>query len=152
MTIVLAFIAVLLGQVFVVSRGWLGSFAPDPLVPIVAFVALYWPRRSVLLSIVLLGWVRALVLVEPAGGQVLAALIACAIVAGLRTHLLEFREFGYVLGTLILAGCWSMAAVLTSHAFGVAVTGGRELVLGSLLAVPLSGLAVSMARRHGEAS
>ena len=150
MTILLAISAVLLGQLFVVSRGWLGGFAPDPLVPIAAFVALYWPRRSVLPAIVLLGWVRALVLVEPAGGQVLAALISCAIVAGLRPHLLEFREFGYVVGTLILAGCWSMAAVLTTHAFGVSVTGGRELVLGSLLAVPLAGWAVGMASRHGE--
>lgn len=148
--IVLALLAVLLGQVFVVSRGWLGSFALDPLVPVAAYVALYWPRRAVLIPIVLLGWVRALVLVEPAGGQVLAALVSFAIVAGLRSHLLEFREFGYVLGTLILAGCWSMAAALIAHGSGVAVTGGRELVLGSLLSVPLAGLALSMARRHGE--
>jgi hypothetical protein len=149
-TLVLAILTVLLGQAFVVSRGWLGTFAPDPLVPIAAYLALYWPRRSVLPCIVLLGWVRALVLVEPAGGQVLAALISCAIVAGLRPHLLEFREFGYVLGTLILAGCWSMAAALITHASGVSVIGGRELVLGSLLAVPLAGVAVNVARRYGE--
>lgn len=150
MTVVLALLAVLAGQVFVVSRAWLGSFAPDLLVPIAAYLALYWPRRSVLLAIVLVGWVRAMVLVEPVGGQVLAVLVASAIVSGLRPHLLEFREFGYVLAALIMAGCWSMAAALTSHAFGVTVIGGRELVLGSLLSVPLAGLASNLARRHGD--
>lgn len=152
MILALVCVAVLLGQVFVVSRGWFGSFAPDPLVPVAAFVALYWPRRTVLLCLVLLGWLRALLLLEPVGGQVLAVLIAYAIVAGLRTHLLEFREFGYVVGAFILAGCWSMAAVLTSHAFGVGVTGGRELVLGGLLSVPLAGWAMSLATRYGETS
>lgn len=149
MTLALAFLTVLAGQLFVVSRGWLGSFAPDLMVPLAAYLALYGRRRSALIGIVLLGWVRALVLVEPVGGQVLAALLACAIVSGLRPHLLEFREFGFVLAAFILAGCWSMAAFLTSHAFGVTVIGGRELVLGSLFSVPLAGLASRLARRHG---
>ena len=152
MIVALVFVAVFLGQVFVVSRGWFGSFAPDPLVPIAAFVALYWPRRTVLLSLVLLGWLRASLLVEPAGGQVLAVLVAYAIVTGLRTHLLEFREFGYVLGAFILAGCWSMAAVLTSSAFGIGISGGRELVLGGLLSIPLAGWATNLANRYGETS
>ncbi len=147
-----ALLIVVLGQMFVVSRGWLGAYGPDPLIPIAGYVALYWPRRTALLPIVLLGWVRALILVEPGGGQVLAALVSFAIVGGLRQHLLEFREMGYVLGTLILAGCWSMATVLTTRAFGVPIAGGRELVLGAVLSVLLAGVAFNTAQRYGETS
>ncbi len=152
MTVVLTLVVVLLGQLFVVSRGWLGSFAPDPLVVVATWVALYWPRRTALLPLVLLGWIRALVLVEPAGGQVLPVLVAAAIVAGLRQHLLEFREAGFVVGALVYAGCWSMAAFLVSRGFDVPLTGGRELVLGALLSIPLAGPAMNAARRHGEAT
>jgi hypothetical protein len=152
MWLVLDLIIVLLGQVFVVGRAWLSPYAPDPLVLVASFVALYWPRRSMLLPVVAVGWVRGLLLLEPVGGQVLCALVATAIVSGLREHLLEFRQLGYVLGSLIMAGCWSMAAALTSKGFDVSITGGRELVLGGLLSLPLATWAVSTGRRVQESA
>jgi len=148
--LLLLLVVVLLGQAFVVGRAWLPGYAPDPLVLVASFVAIYWPRRSMLLPVVFVGWVRGLVLLEPVGGQVLCALVATAILSGLRDHLLEFREVGYVLGTLIMAGCWSMAAALTTHFSGVAIVGGRELVLGALLSVPLAAWATSRGRRLQE--
>jgi hypothetical protein len=141
--------AVLASQMLVLSRAWLGTFGPDPLVLLAAYATLYAPRRSVLPSLVLLGWLRALVLLEPAGGQVLCLLVAGAIVSGLREHLVEHRQLGFVLGALILAGCWSMAAALVSAGFGVVVLGGRELVLGAALSVPLAALAGRANRRLG---
>ena len=145
----LVLVAALLSQVFVLSRAWLGSYAPDPLLVVASFAALYWPRGGLILPVLAVGWLRGLVLLEPAGGQVLCCLVSTLIVSGLRVHLLEWRGLGFVLGSFIQAGCWSMAATLVSHLFGVPVLGGRELVLGAALSIPLAGLAQAASRRVG---
>lgn len=142
----LLLLALFASQALVVSRAWLAAYAPDPLLPVAAFAALYWPRRGLLLPVLVVGWLRALVLLEPAGGQVLCVLGSTLIVASLRPALLSWGRAGYVLAALVQAGCWSLCAAAVSALSGQTITGGRELVLGALLAVPLAGLACAAGR------
>jgi len=110
-----------------------------------AFAAMYLPWRRLLACAVLMGWLRAVVLLEPAGGQVLCAWGALVLVAGLRSQLALRERLGFVLAAVLVAGTWSLLGRGLSALFDVPLTGGRELLLGAALALPLAHLAPRVA-------
>lgn len=129
------------GRLFLLGQLWLGEYAPDPTILVAVLCALALPPRRMVFAAVLLGWGRAVVLLEPAGGQVLCAWGAMAVVAGLRSQLQLLEGTGYVLGCVIGAGCWSLVARGLQLVADQPLTGGRELLLGAALALPIAGLA-----------
>jgi len=143
--------AVLSAQALVLGRALLGSMAPDPMVVLATALALAWPARRLLLAAVFLGWVRALVLVEPAGGQVLCAWAALFSVAAFRSSLRRGGRRGFLFAGVLLAAVWWLTALAVSWAAGVHVSAGRELLLGLLLAVPCAGLLMRISRPEGGA-
>jgi len=145
-SLVLLVLATVASQLFTAARSWLGAAAPDPFVLVAAFAAVWWPRRTRLLAVVLLGWTRALILVEPAGGQVLCAWLTFVFVGVFRDRLMALRKTGYVVGAALTACCWVLGARLVALVPGADPTAGRELMLGALLAIPLAGVAVGLGR------
>lgn len=105
-------LAVFTSQLGVLAQSWMGALAPDPFVLPVALAGLHLPRRRLLGAALALGWGRALVMLEPAGAHVLAALAALALVEGLRVTI-DRRGTGALLSAaLLVAGCWSLAGLL----------------------------------------
>ena len=141
--------ALLAGQLWAVSRAWLGPAAPDPLVAVAMGLALTWPRRQLLWGAVMVGWVRALVLTEPAGGQVLCAWAALLIVASARRGLRRSGRSGVLLAGLLLAVVWWCSALVLSWAWGVPVVAGQELFWGVLVGAPLLWVVRPSARLAG---
>ena len=129
------------GRVFLLGQQWLGASAPDPTILVAVLCALSLSPRRVVLAAVLIGWGRAVVLLEPAGGQILCAWAAMAVIFGLRSQLQLLEGTGYVLGCVIGAGCWSLVVRVLQLVVDQPFTGGRELLLGALLALPIAGLA-----------
>lgn len=129
--------ALLAGQLWAVSRAWLGPVAPDPLVIVGTALALSCPRRQLPWVAMMVGWVRALVLIEPAGGQVLCAWAAMVVVAAVRRGLRRQGRSGVLLGGLLLALVWWCSAAALSWVWGASVIAGEELFWGVLAGVPL---------------
>ncbi len=150
MTLLLLLLAVTATQIHVVADAWLGPAAPDPTVCLAAFCGLYWPRGTLPLAALALGWGRAMVLVEPAGGQVLCALVALALVATQRDDN-STSEGGYALvwAALTVSLAWAAAGWLLGQFTDVPIKAGRELFLGSVLALPFVRLAPVTARVAG---
>lgn len=142
MTLVVVVLTVLLAQAHLVARAWLGGLAPDPLVVLATLLALVLPRRRLVLAALLLGWVRALTLAEPMGGQVLCLWAAMALVAFLREGLVAGGRSGVLVAGGLLALCWWSSAQVLGLAADAPVSAGRELLLGVPLAVPFAGLAL----------
>lgn len=146
MSPVAVLLALASAQLLVLGRAHLGGWAPDLLLLVLLHGALFAPSRRLLMVPLVVGWLRALVLLEPAGGQVLAALAATLLVSSLRSQIREAPGLGWVLGAFLAAGSWSLTAALLEAITGVPLVAGRELVLGALLAVPLAGLAARRRR------
>jgi hypothetical protein len=144
-------LALLSAQLLVLSRALLGNWAPDLLVVVLLHGALFAPARRLLLVPLVVGWLRALVLLEPVGGQVLGALVATLLVSSLRSQLRDAPALGWVFGAFLAAGSWSLTVALLELVSGVPLVAGRELVLGAVLAVPLAGVAAARARRPSHA-
>lgn len=139
--------AVACGPALLVARAWLGAWAPDPSVVVLAWAAL-GPRRTPRAALVLLlGAGRALVLLEAVGPQLLAAGCAFLVVRAAREGL---REIGgrrpLLLGALLAGAAWLAAARVLGAWLEPAPWAGAELVLGALWAAPAGVLAL---RRRG---
>ncbi|MFT7463699.1 MAG: hypothetical protein ACI9EF_002046 [Pseudohongiellaceae bacterium] len=137
--------ALLAGQAFVLGRAWLGPLAPDPMVLVATFLALTCSRRRLLVGVIAVGWVRALVLVEPAGGQVLCAWGAMYAVASLGRG----GQRGPLFSSVVLAAVWWCCAWLVRWASGVSVLAGQELFLGVIFSVPVLWALLPSRRLHG---
>lgn len=130
---------------------WCGAWAPDPSVAL-AVLALAALRPAALPAAALaLGWMRAIVLVEPAGAQVLAALVALQVARGLIG--LPTRRTAFS-AAAVVAVAWSAVLFLidtwiasSARAGGSTVDLARPLLLGALLLLPFS-LARAWARRR----
>jgi hypothetical protein len=145
--IALAVTALVLGQLHAWLAGLAGAALPDPYVLLVAFTGLYWPRRTLPLAILLLGWARALTLAEPMGGHVLATAAAVLLLASQRDGL-DLRGGGVLLlGTLASALTLCTAGALLRGLSGAPLTAGWALVTGAALALPLAVPARWAARR-----
>lgn len=129
--------AFLAGQALLLGRAWLGPLAPDPMVVVGVTLALSQPPRRLLAAAVMLGWVRALVLVEPVGGQVLCAWAALFAVATLARGLRRSGRSSFLFGGMVLAAVWCAGALVVSWASGVTVSAGPELWWGVVLAAPV---------------
>jgi hypothetical protein len=151
-SLLLLALAVLSVQSYVVAESWIGIQAPDPIICLAAFAGLYWPRRTLLLAAIALGWGRALVLLEPAGGQILCAWLTLAVVASQRGDHARTSWVWFVTAALLAAATWSTAGVMVRLAFDVPLQAGLELFLGAVLSIPLAGLAQGTARVTGLAS
>ena len=152
MTLVMLLLSVAAAQAYVVAAAWLGLQAPDPVVGLAAFAGLWWPRRTLPLAALVLGLGRAVVLAEPAGGQVFCAWFALAVVAAQRPDPRRAAENLYprfAWAALSAAGAWALGGWVLRALFDVPLQSGRELFLGVLVVLPLAKLAMLGARSAG---
>lgn len=152
MTLVMLLLSVAAAQGHVVAAAWLGLQAPDPMVGLAAFAGLWWPRRTLPLAALVLGLGRAVVLAEPAGGQIFCAWLALAVVAAQRPDPRRDVEGIYVRfawAALSAAAAWAAAGWVLRALFDVPLQSGRELFLGVIVVLPLARLAALGARGAG---
>lgn len=152
MTVLLLLLTVAAAQAYVVTESWVGVQAPDPVVCLAAFAGLYWPRRALPLAALALGWGRAAVLVEPAGGQILCAWVAVTVVAGQRGDSPSRSWTEYVAAALVTAAAWSLTGVVVRLVADVPLQAGLELFLGAIVAIPLARVARGAAHLTGWAA
>jgi len=142
--------AVASGPALLVARAWLGAWAPDPAVVVLAWAALGPRRAPRTLLLVLLGVGRALVLLEPVGPQLLAAGFAYLVLRAAREGL---REVGGRQPLLLGAALAGVAWLAAGRALGLwlqpAPLAGPELLLGVLWAVPGGVLSLRARGRRG---
>ena len=141
-------LALLSAHSLALGRLWWGDLAPDPMVLVIAGLALQGQRRVLLPGAVVAGWLRALVLLEPAGGQVLGAWAAIFLVASLREHL---GARSLLTASVLAAGTWAGVTLLLSAITGSGHVGLSSLFLGAGLAIPFS-LVGALRRRRRELS
>lgn len=130
-------LALLAAELLLLGRAWLGPWAPDLFVPVAALLSTSLPSSRLPLCALALGWMRALVLLEPVGGQVLCALVALSAsallggVGGLR---------GLPRSAGVVALCWyGTASLLGRFALPAGPPhGGTELLMGALVVLPLA--------------
>jgi len=132
--IVLLALAVLMGQLHALGAAWAGAFVPDPFVCLAAFAGLYWPRRGLAGAALALGLGRALVIMEPAGGQVLCAWGALLVLASQREAFDRGRPATLAAAALLVAVTWTVLAWLLALISGAPVSAGLSLFTGAALA------------------
>lgn len=145
MTVAMLLLAVLAAHLSALGRAWWGPWAPDPFVPLAALLALQAPRRLLPLAALLLGGLRAVVLVEPAGGQVLPLLLALGTVAALRERL---GRRAILRASLIVASVWWLMTALLASVLTRAPQAGPELFTGAAMLLPLPVLVRLVLRRR----
>jgi hypothetical protein len=151
MTALLLLLALAAAPLGALSRSWWGGLAPDPVVLVAAACALLLKPRQLALAAVALGWSRALVLGEPAGGQVLCALAALSVGWRLGPGGSDGRP--WLLTSLSVAGTWWLVAQALSLLLGLlpgglmAPTAGPGLFTAAALALPSPILASWRVRR-----
>ena len=136
--ILLLLAAVLLGQLHVLGVAWFGPWVPDPVVVLAAIAGLHWQRQRLLGAALVLGWGRALVLLEPAGAHILCAALALMVVASQREAFDRNRAGTLLFASLLAAGCWMAGTWLLGAVFGMPLSAGPSLLTGALLALPLA--------------
>ncbi|MGQ0553531.1 MAG: hypothetical protein ACT4PU_09970 [Planctomycetota bacterium] len=167
-------LALLWTQLHAVARawaeavGWPAALVPDPFALLVAGAALggagraaggrsasAWgldrgaERNALLLAALSLGLGRALVLAEPAGGQVLCAALAVLLIGGQRSSFDRRSAAGWALAALLVALCWWAGGALLAWLSGAPVSGGPALACGAALAWPWLGLRARWLRLRG---
>jgi hypothetical protein len=145
--IALALLALLVAQLHAFLVGWTGSWLPDPVAVLAAFVGLSWPRASLLGAVLVLGWTRALVLAEPVGGHVLALAVAVFLLASQRDSLDGRRAGTLLFGTFVAALALAAAGGVLRWVSGAPLTAGWAVLAGALLALPLAPAARAATRR-----
>jgi hypothetical protein len=151
MTALLLALALAAAPLGALSRSWWGDLGPDPAVLVAAACALLLKPRQLALAALALGWSRALVLGEPAGGQVLCALAALSV--GWRLGPGAPGSRPWLLTSLAVAGTWWLVAQVLALVLGllsgalVAPAAGPGLFLAAALALPSPVLASWRARR-----
>ncbi|RKY20966.1 MAG: hypothetical protein DRQ55_05840 [Planctomycetota bacterium] len=138
------------------GTAWLGPAAPDPFVPAAVWAAQCLRVRQLPWAAVALGWMRAFVLAEPAGGQVLCALLALLLAARVGPAGSSGRPL-LTTAVVIALSWWAVAALLSwvagvlPGAAGNLLSGpsndGSGLLLGALLLLPSPLLAAWRMRR-----
>lgn len=104
MTLLLLAASLLLTQLHLVGTAHWGELVPDPIVPLIVLAGLASRGPGVPLSALALGWSRAVVRVEPAGGPVLAVLLAVGLVVLCRRRLPGRRSARILLAAVLAAG------------------------------------------------
>ena len=157
MTLLLLLLTLAATQAALLAAPWTGGLALDPTVCLAAFAGLYWPRRTLPLAALALGWGRSVVLLEPAGGQILCAWLALMFVAAQRR---EDRHgvaepvpwTRFVIAAFLAACAWLAAGWVLNLALPTPIQTGRELFVGVLVAIPVARLARGAARATGWAA
>ncbi|GJM20805.1 MAG: hypothetical protein DHS20C15_07200 [Planctomycetota bacterium] len=142
--------ALLAAPVFGMARAWMGPWAPDPTVVVLAWAALGGARTPRMSVVVLLGVGRALLLFEALGAQLLAACFAFLVLRAAREGLREIAGARPVfLGALLAGLAWCAAGRLLALVLDNAPLAGSELLLGALWALPFALLKLRARRRRG---
>jgi hypothetical protein len=140
MTALMLLLALAAAPLGALSRSWWGELGPDPTVLVAAACALLLKPRQLALTALALGWSRALVLGEPAGGQVLCALAALSV--GWRLGPGGPGGRPWLLTSLSVAGTWWLVSQALALVLGllpgalVAPSAGAGLFTAAALALP----------------
>ena len=143
-------VTIVLSQLQVLGAAWAGPLLPDPFACVLAIVGLHARPGALLMAAVGMGWARALIFVEPAGGHVLAALFAVWIVSEQRETLDKQGAVSLLLAAGLGACAYALAAFVLRLFGGEPITAGLPLFAGALFAPLLAGpvRAVSRAARR----
>ncbi len=157
MTLLLLLLTLAATQAALLAAPWTGGLALDPTVCLAAFAGLYWPRRTLPLAALALGWGRAVVLLEPAGGQILCAWVALMFVAAQRTETRQGAAEAvpwtrFVIAAFLAAAAWMGAGWLLGMVLPNPLQAGRELFVGVIVAIPVARLARGAACATGWAA
>ena len=145
--ILLLLVTVVLAQVHVLGAAWAGPLVPDPFACVLAIAGLHAGRPGgLLMPAVGMGWARALVFVEPAGGHVLATLLALWLVSEQRETLDKQGALSLLLAAGLGACAYALAAFALRLVGGEPISSGPSLFLGVLLAPLLAGPVRAVAR------
>ena len=149
--ILLLLVTVLLAQLHGLGAAWAGPLVPDPFACVLAVAGLHGRPGWLLLPAVGMGWARALVFVEPAGGHVLATLFALWLVSEQRETLDKHGALSLLLAAGLGACAYALAAFVLRLVGGEPISSGPPLFLGvllaPLLAAPVRAVARSARRR-----
>jgi hypothetical protein len=149
--ILLLLVTVVLAQLHVLGSAWGGPLVPDPFACVLAIAGLHGRPGTLLTAAVGMGWARALVFVEPAGGTVLATLFALWIVSEQRETLDKQGALSLALAAGLGACAYALAAFGLRLLGGEPISAGVPIFAGALLAPLLAGpvrVAVRSARRR----
>jgi hypothetical protein len=137
--ILLLLVTVVLAQLHVLGVAWAGALVPDPFACVIAIAGLHGRPGGLLLPAVGMGWARALVFVEPAGGHVLATLFALWLVSEQRETLDKQGALSLLLAAGLGACAYALAAFVLRLVGGEPISAGLSLFAGVLLAPLLAG-------------
>ena len=144
--ILLLLVTVVLAQLHVLGAAWAGPLVPDPFACVLAIAGLHVRPGRLLLAAVGMGWARALVFVEPAGGHVLATLFALWLVGEQRETLDRHGAVSLLLAAALGACAYALAAFGLRLVGGEPISAGLPLFAGVLLAPLLAGPVRAVAR------
>jgi len=137
--ILLLVVTVVLAQLYALGSAWAGPLLPDPFACVLAVVGLHGRPGALLTAAVGMGWARALIFVEPAGGHVLAALFALWMVSEQRETLGRQGAFALTMAAGLGACAYALAAFVLRLVGGEAISAGLPLIAGALFAPLLAG-------------
>ena len=144
--ILLLLVTIVLAQLHVLGSAWAGPLVPDPFACGIAIAGLHRRPGGLVLAAAAMGWARALVFVEPAGGHVLATLFALWLVSEQRETLDKQGALSLTLAAALGACAYTLAAFVLRLIGGEPISAGLPLFAGALLAPLLAGPVRAVAR------